>query len=125
MQSCQATYSALEYGGVFYEETNIMGETPQDILIGVYGGSEVKSITDCFIHVEGKGSMKQRLTFSGNTAGKGGDVVFGGSVASGWDGDVNCLEIIYQIWKVRILHPSSPELHHVSVCAMLHGRIAQ
>ena len=35
---------------------------------------------------------KKRLKFSGNRAGKGGDIVFGGLVALGWDGNVNCLD---------------------------------
>ena len=34
---------------------------------------------------------KHKLTFTNNTAGKGGDVVYGGLVALGYDGDWNCL----------------------------------
>ena len=48
------------------------------------------SITECFIHVRGRRS-DTRLVFVNNTAGKGGDVLYGGLVALGWDGDWNCL----------------------------------
>ena len=40
--------------------------------------------------VEGSTSHAQ-LTFTNNTAGKGGDVLYGGLVALGYDGDWNCL----------------------------------
>ena len=46
--------------------------------------------TECFICVEGD-RLKSRLTFTNNTAGKGGDVVYGGLVALGYDGFWNCL----------------------------------
>ena len=46
--------------------------------------------TDCFVCVEGSRSHAQ-LTFTNNTAGKGGDVLYGGLVALGYDGDWNCL----------------------------------
>ena len=42
------------------------------------------------MHVEGSRSYP-RLTFINNTAGKGGDVLYGGLVALGYDGDWNCL----------------------------------
>ena len=42
------------------------------------------------MHVEGSRSHA-RFTFINNTAGKGGDVLYGGLVALGYDGDWNCL----------------------------------
>ena len=48
------------------------------------------SVTKCFIRVEGRRS-DTRLVFVNNTAEKGGDVLYGGLVALGWDGDWNCL----------------------------------
>ena len=53
-------------------------------------GSLTTSGTKCFIRVEGSRS-DTRLVFVNNTAGKGGDVLYGGLVALGWDGDWNCL----------------------------------
>ena len=46
--------------------------------------------TDCFVCVEGSRSHAQ-LTFINNTAGKGGDVLYGRLVVLGYDGDWNCL----------------------------------
>ena len=51
----------------------------------------VTTSTKCFIHVEGNRSQP-RLIFVNNTAGRGGDVVYGGLVALGYDGDWNCLQ---------------------------------
>ena len=89
-ESCVATFhnnSAIDYGGVFYIITE---ETPTSS-ITLTDENSIVSVTNCFFHVENR-SLDTRLYFSGNTAGKGGDVLFGGQVALGWDGDVNCLE---------------------------------
>ena len=96
---------AINYGGVFYittEESYEASMSLQDI-IQMYndnphtsifntkeGGSLIISRTECFVHVEGSRSHA-RLTFINNTAGKGGDVLYGGLVALGYDGDWNCL----------------------------------
>ena len=50
----------------------------------------ITSKTQCFVHVEGSRSYP-RLTFINNTAGKGGDILYGGLAALGYDGDWNCL----------------------------------
>ena len=86
--------SAIDYGGVFYiitEEFFTRSKSLFDIRTQAHVGSETKSTTNCFLRVEGVRS-KVILHFTGNTAGKGGDVLFGGLVALGWDGDVNCLD---------------------------------
>ena len=62
----------------------------QDILDGNQRGSLSTSETKCFVRVEGNRSHT-RLTFINNTAEKGGDVLYGGLVALGWDGNWNCL----------------------------------
>ena len=49
------------------------------------------SQTNCFLRVEGFRGQTPRLTFINNTAEKGGDVLYGGLVASGYDRDWNCL----------------------------------
>ena len=98
---------AINYGGVFYittEESYQASMSLQDIIqssqnfyIGSYNygswevdGSLITSRTECFVRVEGSRSHA-RLTFVNNTAGKGGDVLYGGLVALGYDGDWNCL----------------------------------
>ena len=53
-------------------------------------GSLSTSETKCFVQVEGNRSHT-RLIFINNTAEKGGDVLYGGLVALGWDGNWNCL----------------------------------
>ena len=96
---------AINYGGVFYittEESYQTSMSLQDIIqsspnsyIDNYSswkvdGSLITSRTECFVHVEGSRSHA-RLTFINNTAGKGGDELYGGLVALGYDGDWNCL----------------------------------
>ena len=84
---------AMKYGGVFYISTEESYETSmslQDIIQNTGGGSLITSRTECFVHVEGNRSHA-RFTFINNTAGRGGDVLYGGLVALGYDGDWNCL----------------------------------
>ena len=89
---------ALNYGGVFYITTEESYETSmslQDIFQNYHsfnqgGGSLIISRTECFVRVEGSRSHA-RLTFINNTAGRGGDVLYGGLVSLGYDGDWNCL----------------------------------
>ena len=84
---------AINYGGVFYittEESYGRSVSLKDITQYKEGGSLITSRTECFMHVEGSRSHA-RFTFINNTAGKGGDVLYGGLVALGYDGDWNCL----------------------------------
>ena len=95
---------AINYGGVFYittEESYQTSMSLQDIIQfsqrndfyihdQEVDGSLIISRTECFVRVEGSRSHA-RLTFINNTAGKGGDVLYGGLVALGYDGDWNCL----------------------------------
>ena len=89
---------AINYGGVFYittEESYQTSMSLQDIIQFNFNTEEVYdsliiSRTECFVCVEGSRSHA-RLTFINNTAGKGGDVLYGGLVALGYDGDWNCL----------------------------------
>ena len=90
-ESCTTTFqtnTAIDYGGVFYivtEEFLIQSKTFSEVLTNTSRhGTEFKSMTNCFIQVERIRSRKM-LTFTGNSAGKGGDVIFGGLVALGWD----------------------------------------
>ena len=84
---------AINNGGIFYiatEETYGRSLIVQDIPDGNQRGSLATSETKCFVRVEGNRSHT-RLTFINNTAEKGGDVLHGGLVALGWDGNWNCL----------------------------------
>ena len=84
---------AINYGGVFYinaEESYERSVSLQDIIQLKLGGSLITSRIECFVHVEGIRSHA-RFTFINNTAGRGGDVLYGGLVALGYDGDWNCL----------------------------------
>ena len=84
---------AINYGGVFTITTEELYESSmslQDIVIYFQISSVISSRTECFVHVEGSRSHTQ-LTFINNTAGRGGDVLYGGLVALGYDGDWNCL----------------------------------
>ena len=87
--------NAMKYGGVFYITTEESYETSmslQDIIQYNGQGSLITSRTDCFVHLEGGNLISHaRLTFINNTAGRGGDVLYGGLVALGYDGDWNCL----------------------------------
>ena len=83
---------ALDYGGAIYimtEEIHGRSRSMTDILF--YDSlSLITTSTKCFISVEGT-RAQSRFTFVNNTAGKGGDVVYGGLIALGYDGDWNCL----------------------------------
>ena len=84
---------AINYGGVFYVTTEELYErrlSLNDIILYLDKGTLFASKTECFMRVEGSRSYP-RLTFINNTAGKGGDVLYGGLVALGYDGDWNCL----------------------------------
>ena len=98
-ENCKVFFTenyASRFGGVVYintEESYVTSMTLNDIKAmpdEFTVGSLTTSWTECFIRVEGSRS-DMRLVFVSNTAGKGGDVLYGGLVALGWDGDWNCL----------------------------------
>ena len=84
-KACNATFQnnfALDYGGVIYievvEELSV-SKTLLDLLSYASQGSEFRTLANSFIDFR-HGISRKQLIFSGNTAGKGGDVVFGNSV---------------------------------------------
>ena len=90
---------AVNYGGAIYiltDEYYTKSVSIQDILFQYMNkfyrnsASLVTPRTRCFLSVEGNRSQA-RLVFTNNTAGKGGDVAYGGLMAMGYDGDWNCL----------------------------------
>ena len=90
---CFKNNHATNNGGVFHiatEEIQEKGFTLADISENKAMGSVIATHTNCFFNVEGDKSQK-RMEFVNNTAGKGGDVLYGGLVALGWDEDWNCL----------------------------------
>ena len=95
-ENCKVSFienCASSIGGVIYintEESYMSSMTLNDIKYHSVIGSLTTSRTKCFIQVQGSRS-DTRLVFVNNTAGKGGDVLYGGLVALGWDGDWNCL----------------------------------
>ena len=76
---------AINTGGAFYiisEQRYYVISTPSSVsLVAHYL---------CFFKTEGSRSQR-KFTFENNTAGKGGDILYGGHVEYGWDGDWNCL----------------------------------
>ena len=84
---------AINYGGVFKITTEELYETSmslQDIVVNLKISSMITSRRECFVNVEGSRSHAQ-LIFINNTAGRGGDVLYGELVTLGYDGDWNCL----------------------------------
>ena len=84
---------AVDYGGAIYVLTDEYYNRTVffcDILSSFIDTPRVTPRTRCFLSVEGNRSQA-RLIFTNNTADKGGDVVYGGLVAMGYDGDWNCL----------------------------------
>ena len=80
---------AVNYGGAIYILTDEYYSRTV-FLQDVISPSMVTPRTRCFLSVEDNRSQA-RLIFTNNTADKGGDVVYGGLVAMGYDGDWNCL----------------------------------
>ena len=84
---------ALTYGGAIYiltdeDYTKSVFTNLRDL--SFFNPSIVTPRTRCFLSVEGNRSQA-RLIFTNNTADKGGDVVYGGLLALGYDGNWNCL----------------------------------
>ena len=87
------TNHATRYGAAFHITLEQMYDTGMLIseVFSEYPSQFDASQTNCFLKVEGFRGQTPRLTFINNTAEKGGDVLYGGLVASGYDGDWNCL----------------------------------
>ena len=76
---------AINVGGVFYISDNIRHEYP------AYNPMAYPLVAStCFLDTEG-GRFEKQLLFTNNSAGYGGDILYGGHVSYGLDGDWNCL----------------------------------
>ena len=84
---------AINTGGVFYIVNNRN-----------FGGYYY---AEPFYFLKTKGRRSEiRLTFVNNSAGKGGDILYGGDVALGLDGDWNCLDSFRNISNISQNGPS-------------------
>ena len=84
---------AFNSGGVFYIVNNMnytLFHSIDDALL---------KYAKCFLHIEGSRSQ-ERLTFVNNSAGIGGDILYGGDVAFGLDGQWNCLDSFKNISNI-------------------------
>ena len=88
---------ASQYGAAIYIVTEELPEKSVlvgDLITTLHTGRPSffdTTGTQCFIQVNAVRSNTAHLTFINNTAMKGGDVVYGELVATGYDGDWNCL----------------------------------
>ena len=83
---------ATNIGGVFYIASNSV------YLFNVSYGTLYPRST-CFLNIEGS-RFHSRFTFANNSAGIGGDILYGGEVAFGLDGEWNCLESFKNISNI-------------------------
>ena len=83
---------AVNIGGVFYIASDSM------YLFQAYNGWFYPRNT-CFLNIEGS-RFQSRFTFANNSAGIGGDILYGGQVAFGLDGKWNCLESFKNISNI-------------------------
>ena len=84
------TNHATNIGGVFYISNSMY-------LFSVTGRLYPRST--CFLNIEGS-RFQSRFTFANNSAGIGGDILYGGQVAFGLDGKWNCLESFKNISNI-------------------------
>ena len=97
---------AINTGGVFYISTNVNYV------------EETAPKTTCFLRTWGS-RFRERLIFLNNSAGMGGDILYGGQVALGMDGDWNCLESFKNLSSIsrQGLSLISSEPSHVCLCS--------
>ena len=79
---------ATNSGGVFYITSN-----------SIHLDAQYLSRSTCFLNIEGSRYQK-RLIFVNNSAGKGGDILYGGHVPLGIDGHWNCLDSFKNISNI-------------------------
>ncbi len=87
-----ANNNAVNTGGVFYITTNEYYEVDRSHL-------SILPQTTCFFNVLG-GISQTRFTFVNNSAGTGGDILYGGLVALGETGERNCLQVLKDISNI-------------------------
>ena len=89
---------ATDIGGVFYIETNLH----YNVDYVTTSATVVVEETLCFFHLEDNQYYHEPLLiFVNNTAGYAGDLIYGGQIANGWDGDQNCLLAFQNISEIQ------------------------
>ena len=87
---------ASHYGAAFFIQTEEFTEASISIdniliyLLNAPPKTLMSTVTHCFVQVQGNRQQPQ-LVFINITAERGGDIVYGGLAALGYDGDWNCL----------------------------------
>ena len=89
---------ATNTGGVFYIVTNLH----YNVDYITTSATVVIDETTCFLQTD-EDQSEPALIFQNNTAGYAGDLIYGGQIANGWDGEQNCLPRFKNI--SRILPP--------------------
>ena len=119
---------AINNGGVFHistEQSYTLGQSLDDLIqlqaskSIVFPAGRVVPQNPCFLHIEGQRLWK-RMVFENNTSGNGGDVIYGGELALGWDGiNWNCLlsfKNISDMSQQKIYSPISSTPSRVCLC---------
>ena len=86
---------ASQYGAAFYIFTEAISDISMLLINLIYQQPDynyiVTSKTECFVRVKRNATNTTRFIFINNTSVEGGDVLYGGQIAAGYDGDWNCL----------------------------------
>ena len=85
--------NVANYGAAFYvSRVEILHRSIgiDNMIFPIFIYTEVYG-SNCFLITAGSRSVTPIMTFINNTAGMGGDVIYGGLVDTGYDGDWNCL----------------------------------
>ena len=85
---------AINTGGAFYVTSDLHYS-----MLSLTVRSTLVETNPCFFHTVG-GRSQTRFTFVNNSAGKGGDILYGGHVLYGLDGEWNCLLSFKNISKI-------------------------
>ena len=74
--------------------------------------------TTCFLKVDDESMFEKRLIFTNNTANKGGDIIYGGQIALGWNKGRNCLLNFMNVSSISPtgLSPISSAPSRVCIC---------
>ena len=82
---------ATNTGGVLYIDTYMVYFNSANAIIPA---------TECFIDVDPDSRHEKRLSFTNNTAGKGGGIIYGGQIALGWKKGWNCFRSFMNVSNI-------------------------
>ena len=100
---------ATNTGGVFYIANNLQYNPYTHYIV---------PSTTCFLKVDDESMFEKRLIFTNNTANKGGDIIYGGQIALGWNKGRNCLLNFMNVSSISPtgLSPISSAPSRVCIC---------